>query len=223
MKYNKIKFNSLESITDLCELGKKYQTDKSPYNNIDPYGNYDVIAHAYTPFYSILFSPFRYKSLTFGEIGIYKNASIKCWREFFPFAKLYAWDNDNNLIENAKKDNLQKVVYDYMDVQSDSCIDQSLSKTNVKFDILIDDSSHVFWDQIRVIRNCWKYLNVGSILVIEDIDHTTLEKSYVDALCEYGHDKYFSEMTFIETDHKNQNIQIYNNEKLLYFVRNDVF
>lgn len=223
MNYNKIKFNSLESVTNLCKLGEKYQTDKSPYNSIDPYGNYDLIAHAYTPFYSMLFSPFKYKKLIFGEIGIYKNASTKCWREFFPFAKLYAWDNEKELIENAKNDNLQNVVYDFIDVQSDASIDHALNKTNVKFDILIDDSSHMFWDQIRIIRNCWKYLNVGAILVIEDIDCNTPEENYLNALCEYGHEKYFNEVTFIETDHKNQNIQIYNNEKLLYLVRNDVF
>jgi hypothetical protein len=87
------------------------------------------------------------------------------------------------------------------------------------FDVLIDDSSHEFYDQKRIIQSAYKYLSPGGILVIEDIFLAYDEENYNIILEPFK--KYFSSITFIETKHSLQHSEGWNNDKLLVLVRND--
>lgn len=231
MKFFNIFHNSYNSDTDLCHIGCKYGTDKSPLIYKCPYnisGNYS--GHAYTPLYNTLFSPLRYKKINFGEIGIYKNYSMKMWREYFPNANLYGWDchpseaeesryKGMDFIEEAKKDNLYNTVYDYMNVRDEDSIINSLEKSNIKFDILIDDSDHQFWSQVRIIRNSYKFLNPGGMLIIEDVAYRIYE--YFNLIYEYGHDKFYDTFTQVKTYHNNQSYGS-DADELILLIRNGV-
>jgi hypothetical protein len=59
MKINSITIDSSNSITELCTLGVKYPTDKSPYNTDD-----NLHKHAYTAIYNLLFSNLKYASFS---------------------------------------------------------------------------------------------------------------------------------------------------------------
>jgi SAM-dependent methyltransferase len=222
MKFNQIWYNSFSSPTDLCFIGEKYGTDKSPLV-------FFMGHHAYTPFYNFLFSNIRHKNIIFGEIGIYKNASMKMWREYFSNATLYGWDckvgesledrYQEDFIQNAKTENLHNVFYDYMNVESEESINSAFEKSNIKFDVIIDDSSHKFWDQIRLIRNAYKYLNPGGCLIIEDIDYKIY--SYGNEIKLYGHDKYYSNITQVKTCNSNQEYG-FDCDQILVLIRNEV-
>lgn len=211
MKYCRIFHEKYDTDTDLCELGLKYGTDKTT-------------LHIYTPFYHSLFSLLRYKPIVFGEIGIYKNQSMKMWRDYFPNAKLYGWDcevSDKNdqreeyskdFVESAKMDNLQNTVYDYMDVTNINSIENALKKTETKFDILIDDSDHSFWSQINLIRTVPLFLNPGGMLIIEDVERRNYE--FRNHIGMYGHQKFYSDFIEVKTSNPNDNIYI--------FIRNEV-
>lgn len=218
MKVNNYNFNCNSSLTELCKIGAKYGTDKSPCwgnsNLVKEYYNVEY-RHSYTSFYYILFFLLRNKEINFGEIGIAHNASIKMWREYFLNAKIYAWDGSEELIKRAEKDNLINVQYDYMHTQYEESIKESFLKCNVKFDILIDDASHLFWDQIRLIRLCVEYMKSTSILIIEDIDKNILNNDYVSEIKKYGHDKYFESISFIEFHHNNSKLGQYDNDKII--------
>jgi hypothetical protein len=191
MKFNEVNYYGHDESTDLCKLGLKYNADKSP-----------LVAHGYTPFYNFLFSNLKYRDINFGEIGIYENASMKMWREYFSNANLYGWDcrmedRDEDLnrfykkdyVENAKQHNLKNTIYDYMDVASENSINEALEKTQIKFDVLIDDSDHQFWSQIKLLRNVYKFLKPGGMFIIEDLMY-----NFVDILEElklFGHDKHY--------------------------------
>lgn len=221
MKINHISFKSFDTKTDLCEIGSKYGTDKTPYNNTEcEYYDFPY-RHSYTPFYSMLFSNFRYREINFGEIGILCNASIKMWREYFLKAKIYGWDGSEKQLKNAKNDNLNNVVYDYMHTTYEESIQEAFLKCGCKFDILIDDASHFFWDQIRLIRNSVNYLNPGSFLIIEDIDKDFDEDLYIYEVKQYGHDKYFDEMFFVELYHDQSSLGRYNNDKMIVFIKSN--
>jgi SAM-dependent methyltransferase len=215
MTINKIIFNSNNTNTDLCKLGSLFQSDKSPYNS----GQW---RHGYTPFYDILFSSMRYKEINIGEIGILKNASIQMWRMYFSNANIYAWDSNPDLLEYARGQNLENVYYDQMDASSEDSIKECFDKTGVKFDIIIDDASHQFWDQIKVIRTAYNYLNPGGYLIIEDIDSSKDEFQYYQEISAYNHTMYFSNMSFIETDHNNKMTYPFDNDKLLVLIRNKI-
>lgn len=230
MKLNKIYFNSFDSKTELCELGVKYGTDKTPFLTYDAY-NLDGITTAlpYTPFYNLLFSSMKYKNIIFGEIGIYKNASMKMWREYFPNATLYGWDCDNtggktedrysqDFVELARKDNLDNTFYDYMNVKDESSIVNSFKKTNTKFDIIIDDSDHEFWSQIRIIRSSVNFLSSNGMLIIEDVWDSSMIELYEQEINRYGHQKFYNSLTHISPDHDKKTYS----GGLLLLTRNEV-
>lgn len=123
MNFNKLIIDSTYSRTELCELGKIYPTDKSPYNEGSSSGH----KHAYTAIYDLLFSTLKYKDINFGEIGIEFNKSMICWRNYFINSNLYAWEYDNEKIVSALNDNLD-VIYDYINVEDENSIDFALKK-----------------------------------------------------------------------------------------------
>jgi SAM-dependent methyltransferase len=126
------------------------------------------------------------------------------------------------LLEYAKNQNLENVHYDKMNVSLEESITECFEKTQVKFDIIIDDSSHEFWDQIKIIRNASKYLKPGGYLIIEDIDSWRQEEQYSTEIWAYNHMIYFSHMSFVETNHNNKMTYPFDNDKLLVLVRNNL-
>jgi SAM-dependent methyltransferase len=214
--FNRIVIDSSLSETKLCKLGKKYQTNKSSIN-------IEGARSGYTTFFTILFSSFRDKKINVAEIGIEKNGSIKLWREYFKKAVIYAFEFEKKKIELAKRHKLKKTYYYEINVHDKKSIYSSFQKTKVKFDLIIDDSTHIFDDQIRVIKNCYKFLKTNGIMIIEDIyrfrsgyqDH-----KYFNELSTYK--KYFHEIFFIETKHVNNFTASWRNEKILLLLRNNL-
>ena len=213
MKINNISIDSTNSITDLCQLGIKYPTDKCPYNN-----NNELHKHAYTSIYNLLFSNIRYKNITLGELGILDNNSMLSWREFFPNAKLYGFEWFDSRLDKAVKDGID-CTYIKMDVTNSKSILKGLNLVSTKFDVLIDDSTHVFEDQIKFINQAYKYLNPGGFLIIEDIFINANEKDYENSLDHLS--EYFSSATFIFANHELKHSPGWNNDKLLVLNRNN--
>ena len=208
------------SKTNLCKLGEKYSSDKSPFNK----NKIDFHRHVYTPIYDMLFSPLREKKINFAEFGILDNSSIRMWREFFPYANIYAFDNRDDILLNAKSQNLKNVIYKKLDVGDINQIKEqfsNLQKKGVKFDIILDDSSHVFEHQINIIKGCAKFMKKSGLLLIEDIyrDKSNFSlKNYHKKLKNYL--EFFSSIKMIDSDHFNKFTQGLDNDLILMLVRN---
>lgn len=209
-KIGKIILDTSLTDTELCLLGKKYQTNKSSFN-------LDGHRSGYTAFYSLIFSALREKKINFAEIGIDKNASTKMWRNWFTRAKLYQFEYDKSKISEAKKDKLKKTYYNFINVASPKIITNSFKKTKVKFDIIIDDSTHNFNHQINIIKKVLNFLKPNGLLVIEDISKKFPEKNYEIALKEISGK--FKKIIFVEIYHSNNFTSNYNNAKLLYLIK----
>ncbi len=212
MKFNKLIVDSSYSRTELCDLGVQYPTDKSPYTK-------NLHRHPYTAIYDLLFFPLKNKKITFAELGIYENQSIKCWREYFKNANIFAFDNDQKLIDNALEDNITNTSYAFMDVSSSQSIQNALKNVGVKFDVILDDSSHKFDDQINIIHHSYSFIKPGGMLIIEDIFRRVPDQRYIDAIGMY--EKYFDKITFFVCEHQYRNSEGWDNDKLLVMVRND--
>jgi hypothetical protein len=87
------------------------------------------------------------------------------------------------------------------------------------FDIIIEDSTHEFNDQVRFINVAYKHIAPGGFLIIEDIFRSEDERKYVEAISDV--EDYFSSMTFIMTEHRLKHSPGWNNDKLLILHRND--
>mgnify|MGYP001245452469 CR=1 FL=1 len=88
-KIGRYHFDASLADTELCMIGKKFQTDKSPFNET-------MHRHPYTPIYHLLFNSLRFKRINLAEIGILNNSSIKMWREYFPKAKIFGFSHNAN-------------------------------------------------------------------------------------------------------------------------------
>lgn len=211
-----ITIDTTRCFTELCSLGVKYPTDKCPYNQ-----DFNLHKHPYTPIYHLLFSKFRYDfNVRFAELGILNNNSMKCWREYFPNAILFAYDNNNDLINIAKSHNLVRTTYNYLDVSDSDSIHNALKKSGSNFDVILDDSSHEFEHQINIIKSSVTHLKAGAYLIIEDIFKKESEERYYEAIRDY--EKYFSTMTFIVAEHELRNSFGWDNDKLLVLQRNNI-
>ena len=213
--FKKIIIDTTYFNSDLCEISKNYKTDKSPHN--------PKHRHSYTGIYHFLFHKIKNYNLNIAEIGFYKNEGMKMFREYFKNSNLYGYDIGQKYIDSAKKDDLKNTFYFLMDVNYDKSIQDGLSKCPEKFDIIIDDSSHIFDHQIKIIRNSVSFLKDGAYLIIEDIFNSRKEhseKKYFQSLSNIK--KYFSEIYFVQSKHVNNFSPLYDNDKILVLVRNDL-
>ena len=211
-KFDLLKIDTSNLKSDLCILGAKYDTDKSPYSKNSWH------RHPYTGIYDIFFSRLRNKKFNFAEIGILNNASMKMFREYFKKANLYGFEYNKNYIKEAKKHKLKNTKYFEINVKDPDNISRVFKKTKKKFEIIIDDSTHEFNDQINIIKRCEKYLVPGGILVIEDIFvKKNIELEYINLIGK-TYSK-FEKFIFVDCNHINKYSKDWNNDKLCFLIK----
>lgn len=216
-KISKLQIDSTGAITDLCYYGTKYPTDKSPYSST-------WHRHPYTAVYNFLFSTLRYSPIVFGEIGILDNMSMHMWRSFFTEAQLYGFEYFDDKIERAISECIPGATYSSMNIADKVSIFTALNNCKTKFDILIDDSTHLFEHQINFVEVALDFVKPGGMLVIEDVFRHWPNERYEEAIGPYF--DYFSSVVAVETNHENAysggNHQepYYDNDKLIVLYRN---
>jgi hypothetical protein len=202
-----IKIDTTEYISKLCISGMNNNTDKSPFAM-----NSVCCRHrkGFTGVYSLLFSRFLNTPLNFAEIGIEAGGSLCMWREYFPQANLYAFELNKDKIDACKQLNIQNIVYNEIDVTKEESINEAFRKTDILYDIIIDDSLHENYSHNLKIANLGKYLKKDGILIIEDIDRSESMSTFeID-------ENEWSYFTFITCHHDFRNC---NNDKLIYLVK----
>ena len=211
--FGKIIFDGSLEETILCHLGRRYNTNKSSIN---------MVGHrsGYTSFYNLIFTNFINKKCSFAEIGIEKNASTKMWRAFFKKANIDCFEIDKQKINQAKRDKLKNVKYYFIDVSNKKIINAQFKKTKKKYDIIIDDSTHLFDHQINIILSTYKFLKPGGIIIIEDIYKFRKGYEEIRYYEKIKHlKKFFSYIAFIETPHVNNFTASWKNEKILLLIK----
>lgn len=127
----------------LDELGLLYKTDKA--SN----------AHNFLDFYE---ANLPHKVGRFLEMGTYEGASLEMWRDFYPDAEIVGVD--------IRQPNDIEGVYEYQI----NCRDTYALEKLGKFDVIIDDGSHMQLDQQVFLRFALDHmLNEGGIFIMEDI------------------------------------------------------
>ena len=210
-----LKINYLNNSSELCEIGKKYDTDKtSQRNNVTNHRH----CHPYTLFYDGLFKNKKDKPLKIAELGILDGASLLMWNEYFKNAEIYGFEHNDNLINKFKHNfNNDRITLANIDVTNKDSIAKAFSELNLLYDIIVEDTTHQFEDQIRVIENSYQYLKPGGMLIIEDIFKSYNETNYIDRLTPIL--KNFQDYYFVELDHNNKNSTGWNNDKLFVLIK----
>jgi hypothetical protein len=150
-------------VTELCQLGFLYRTDKA--------GNY-------TPLYDLFFRDRREAVRKVLEIGIGSieamghvpdyviGASLYMWRDYFPNASIYGLDvNPATLISGDRIHTRQCNQAQGEDLQA------ALAWSGGGFDLVVDDGSHDPQHQVNTALALVPHLSPGGLYIIEDVNN----------------------------------------------------
>ena len=150
---------SAKSMT-LDEIAQLHGTDKS------------TEGHGYTQIYERYLSGWRDRALTVLEIGVFKGASVRMWRDYFPQAQVVGIDKWGEALDHAEE-RIDVCVGN----QSDTKFLEEVASTKGPFDLIIDDGAHRPIPQKTSLKNLWRHVSAGGFYVIEDI-HTSYRSDY---------------------------------------------
>jgi predicted O-methyltransferase YrrM len=212
-----LKLNYNNNSSELCELGKKYDTDKSSQRSNVTNNRH---CHPYTLFYEGFFKSKKNEPLKIAELGILDGGSLLMWNEYFTNVEIYGFDFDENILNNFKQKyykHCSRITLGNINVNNKDSIVRAFDELNILYDVIIEDTTHQFEDQIRVIENTYQYLKPGGVLIIEDIFKSYNEEDYMKRLQPILH--HFQDYYFIELDHVNKNSTGWDNDKLFILVK----
>lgn len=166
----------------LNALGKKYGTDK--------------VKHGFCDVYDSVFSDRKDNVKNILEVGVFFGSSINMWADYFPNATVWGIDTFEgkqgngkffkdadkyynewlaNKIPNRERIELHKIDQS-SEIELQKFVDLIKDKS-IKFDIIIDDGSHLMRDQQITLKHLLPLVKSGRRYVIEDT-HTSLEIGY---------------------------------------------
>ncbi len=204
--------------TTFGDLLLKYVTDKNHgtikniYNNLDDrviVNNAESpIGHTYGESYQTIFENFdRDGNINFLEIGIQRGGSLMACRDYFPNANIYGVDIVDVVLPEYRKDD---ITYIFKDIK-DASVKEQLK--DIKFDIIIDDGSHILSDVLFVIDNFLENLKPKGVLIIEDCQSPELWFKEITNVTPEGYNVTYKDLrlgfsydNFLILIHKDENI-----------------
>ena len=141
----------------LDSLAKKYGTDKS-----SDVHNYCVKYEKYLPFK-------RYQDMNILEIGILDGKSLLTWRDYYYKSKIVGIDINPDCKQFEDKDNNISVE---IGSQDDFVFLNEVMREYGKFDMILDDGSHMNEHVIYSFEHLFESLKSGGVYVVEDV-HTS--------------------------------------------------
>ena len=160
-------------MTELCELFKKYGSDKC-----------EFYSHTYSPEYFNILKDKQSTCRQLVEIGVgsialmsqivppdkyLPGASLRAWNDFFPNAGIFGLDiNETDFFEHDRI----KCLFTDQSKESEllKTFDIISGLSGERYcDIIIDDGSHVVHDMLLSYQTLKNFLKPGGIYIIEDI------------------------------------------------------
>lgn len=138
----------------LDELAIRHGTDKSSK------------VHGYTRTYEEHFSGWSDRAVRLLEIGVGSGGSLRMWRDYFPNAQIFGLDCRASPAAAAER------ITIFQGSQADGATLDRIAVQAGPFDIIIDDGSHRWSDQILALEQLYPHLAPGGVYAIEDL-HTS--------------------------------------------------
>ena len=143
--------------TTLDYLFKKYETDKSN------------IGHGFTKYYTNHLNRLKKKRINFLEIGSARGGSAAAFVHYFDKSNIFCLDVNLTLVKYKSG----KINFFGLDSSNPKMLSKFLKNIEEKFsvkkfDVIIDDGSHILSDQLFSINYFYKYLKKGGYYIIED-------------------------------------------------------
>jgi len=123
-------------------------------------------SHDYNDYYDVMLAPYVRKGrVNVLEFGVKIGGSLMLWRELFhPQARIYGVDIDTD-VPMFEKDPRIKVLAGVSSMDPD--LPRRFSGT--KFDVIVDDGSHLARHQAMTLQLYWATLKSAGVYIIEDV------------------------------------------------------
>ena len=149
-------FENAQTRNTLNQLSKIYKKFSAPEGSGDK-----GTAHSYIEnYYHQRFDEIRLNKLNILEIGVSTGLSLEMWCEYFPNSNIIGVELDN-IDYKPSNDRIKLIIGDGTDSKTFQNIEN--------LDIIIDDGSHIFTDQIFSYAILYDRLKKGGIYIIEDV------------------------------------------------------
>ena len=167
-----IKNDFLNNKKDLDELLFFYGSDKAEIFRLK-----NEKGHGFSKFYKNYLSELNNEQINILEIGSYAGASAAAFSKYIPNSKVFCFDVN---ITNFKYSSDKIFVYG-LDIKNEykvSKILKQIFKKNKfeKFDLIIDDGSHLLSDMLFSFNFFLKYVKKNRFYIIEDFKHPNYYK-----------------------------------------------
>lgn len=120
---------------------------------------------SYFKFYDKYFSKFRNRKCKILEIGVYRGGSLQMWQNYFSKDSLMVGMDINPECSAYTGENIEIFIGD----QSNKEHLSELVEKYGKFDVIIDDGSHIAAHQIVSFEYLIDYLNDDGVYLVEDV------------------------------------------------------
>lgn len=143
----------------LDELGLHHGADKS------------TAGHGFTRVYERYVADRRDEPVALLEIGVWRGASLRMWRDYFPRGRIVGLDVNPDAAREAGE-RIEVVVGDQADTELLARIVEGAGP----FDVVIDDGSHRIEHQRPTLEFLWPHVKPGGVYVVEDTHTSYLEQ-----------------------------------------------
>ena len=125
-----------------------------------------IQGHQYAFFYDKYFKDIKNNQLNILELGSFKGGAAAAFSFFFKNSKIYSGDLYPDIFNFYSK----RIINFKIDTSSEESINKFIEKSNLKYDIIIEDASHFLKDQIISLFLLFKTLKSKGMFIIEDLD-----------------------------------------------------
>ena len=132
--------------------------------------NFD--GHDYAKYYESYFQKIKKNKLDVLEIGAFYGNAAAALFFYFKNSKIYSADIFPDLFSYKS----ERIKNFFVDSSSESSIQESINILKNNFDIIIEDASHSYKDQIISLFMLFPKLNSGGIFVTEELDFPDTRK-----------------------------------------------
>lgn len=142
--------------------------------------------HSYIEVYEKLFEQYRFGFHTILEIGIFSGQSLRMWEQYFSSSKVIGIDCDEQPHGGAVdlRPMIAEGTHNIVIMDATDPIQVRSHFGNMKFDIILDDASHVLAHQVFAYTNFKSLLNPNGLYIIEDIQDLDKDRNVFECLAD---------------------------------------
>ena len=147
-------------MTTLQQIGLERGTDKAD-------ADHTFQGMSYLDVYDMYLMAKRQAPLLILELGVHQGASLRMWHDYFPCAEVWGIDIDPGVLANTGNLDRERIHVVIGNQASASTIADI--EPREKFDLVVDDGSHLVDHQIESFNLIWPRVNSGGLYAIEDL------------------------------------------------------